>query len=226
MPISPTGSPNWRSPAPSASARSRATPPPPISSTAWRTRRWDGRSPPSPRISGRSRRSPTTSSWCARARASSSGNSACPRLVDLAQLEERAGNPAGAVAAYRRALARAPTNPTLLNNLAYLLTADPESRDEAVALAEKALAQAPTSAAIADTLGWALYQKGELDRAEVLLSRVAKAAPAAGEVRYHLGMVYAKQGKTEEARRELEAAVQAGNFKSLAEARQALESLK
>ena len=147
-------------------------------------------------------------------------------LVDLAQLEERAGNRAGAVAAYRRALARAPTNPTLLNNLAYLLTADPESRDEAVALAEKALAQAPTSAAIADTLGWALYQKGELDRAEVLLSRVAKAAPAAGEVRYHLGMVYAKQGKTEEARRELEAAVQAGNFKSLAEARQALESLK
>ena len=39
-------------------------------------------------------------------------------------------------------------------------------------------------------------------------------------------MVYAKQGKTEEARRELEAAVKAGNFKALAEARQALESLK
>lgn len=147
-------------------------------------------------------------------------------LVELAQLEERAGNPAGAVAAYRRALERAPANPGILNNLAYLLTADPASRDEAVALAEKALAQAPTSAAIADTLGWALYHKGELDRAEALLSRVAKAAPAAGEVRYHLGMVYAKQGKTEEARRELEAAVQTGNFKSLAEARQVLESLK
>ena len=147
-------------------------------------------------------------------------------LVDLAQMEERAGNRAGAVAAYRRALERAPSNPGVLNNLAYLLTDDPASRDEAVTLAEKALAGAPASAAIADTLGWALYQKGELDRAEALLSRVAKAAPASGEVRYHLGMVYAKQGKTDEARRELEAAVQAGNFKALAEARQALESLK
>ncbi len=78
-PTSPTGSPTWRSPAPSASGRSRATPPPPISSTAWRTRRWDGRSPPSRPISGRSRRSPTTSSSCARARASSSGSSAVPR---------------------------------------------------------------------------------------------------------------------------------------------------
>jgi tetratricopeptide (TPR) repeat protein len=147
-------------------------------------------------------------------------------LVDLAQLEERAGNPAAAVTAYRRALERAPDNPLILNNLAYLLTRDAATQDEAVALAEKAMAKAPDNPAIADTLGWALYQKGELARAEALLTRVAKAAPGAGEVRYHLGLVYAKQGKTEEARRELEAAVKAGNFKAVAEARQALEALK
>jgi tetratricopeptide (TPR) repeat protein len=147
-------------------------------------------------------------------------------LVDLAQLEERAGNPAGAVAAYRRALARAPDSPILLNNLAYLLAGDPATLDEALALAEKALARAPDSAAIADTLGWTLYQKGELGRAEELLSRVAKAAPGAGEVRYHLGMVYAKQGKTEEARRELEAALSSANFKNADAARRTLDSLK
>jgi Flp pilus assembly protein TadD len=147
-------------------------------------------------------------------------------LMDLAQLEERAGNPSGAVAAYRRALARAPDNPGVLNNLAYLLAGDPVTTAEAVTLAEKAHAAAPNNAAIADTLGWALYQKGDLARAEELLTRVAKAAPAAGEVRYHLGMVYAKQGKTEEARRELEAALKAGNFKSADEARRALEGLK
>ncbi len=147
-------------------------------------------------------------------------------LLDLAQLEERAGNPSGAVAVYRRALARAPDNPGILNNLAYLLAGDPVTSAEAVTLAEKAYAVAPNNAAVADTLGWALYQKGDLTRAEELLTRVAKARPAAGEVRYHLGMVYAKQGKTEEARRELEAALKAGNFKSAEEARRALEGLK
>ena len=147
-------------------------------------------------------------------------------LVDLAQLEDRAGNPSGAVAAYRRALAQAPESPALLNNLAYLLAGDPATSAEAVALAEKAHAAAPNSAAIADTLGWALYQKGDLARAEEILTRVAKAAPGSGEVRYHLGMVYAKQGKTEDARRELEAALKTGNFKSADEARRTLEGLK
>jgi tetratricopeptide (TPR) repeat protein len=147
-------------------------------------------------------------------------------LLDLARLEERAGNPSGAVAAYRRALARAPENTGILNNLAYLLAGDPATSAEAVTLAEKAHAAAPNSAAVADTLGWALYQKGDLARAEELLTRVAKAAPASGEVRYHLGMVYAKQGKAEDARRELEAAIKAGNFKGIEDAQRALESLK
>ena len=147
-------------------------------------------------------------------------------LLDLAQIEQRAGNPAGAVAAYRRALARAPENTGILNNLAYLLAGDPATNAEAVTLAEKAHAAAPNSAAVADTLGWALYQKGDLARAEALLTRVAKAAPASGEVRYHLGMVYAKQGKTEDARRELEAAIKVGNFKGIEDAQRALESLK
>jgi Flp pilus assembly protein TadD len=147
-------------------------------------------------------------------------------LVDLAMLEERAGNPGAAVAAYRRALARAPDNAIILNNVAYLLAGDPASRDEAVALAEKAHAAAPQSLAVADTLGWALYQKGELARAEEILTRVAKAAPGSGEVRYHLGMVYAKQGKTDDARRELEAALTAGGFKGLDEARRTLDALK
>ena len=78
---------------------------------------------------------------------------------------------------------------------------------------------------MADTLGWLLYLKGDLPRAEALLAAAAKAAPGIAEVRYHLGMVYAKQGKTEDARRELEAALKAGTFKDAAEARRTLESL-
>jgi tetratricopeptide (TPR) repeat protein len=147
-------------------------------------------------------------------------------LMDMAQIEERRGNTAGAISAYRRALARAPENPLLQNNLAYLLSTDPATRDEAAALAEKALATAPGNPAITDTLGWILFQKGDLGRAEQLLSQAAKAAPGAADVRYHLGMVYAKLGKTEEARRELEAALKSPGFKSGDEARRVLETLK
>lgn len=146
-------------------------------------------------------------------------------LLDLAQAEERAGNVPGAVAAYRRAIERAPDNGILLNNLAYLLAGDPDARDEAVRLAERAHGLAPQSPMVADTLGWLLYLKGDLPRAEALLAAAAKAAPGIAEVRYHLGMVYAKQGKTEDARRELEAALKAGTFKDAAEARRTLESL-
>lgn len=146
-------------------------------------------------------------------------------LVDLAQIEERAGNVPGAVAAYRRALERAPDNAILLNNLAYLLAADPAGRDEAGRLAERAQGLAPQSPVVADTLGWILYLKGDLPRAEAILAAAAKAAPGVAEVRYHLGMVYAKQGKVPEARRELEASLKAGDFKDAAEARRTLESL-
>jgi Flp pilus assembly protein TadD len=114
----------------------------------------------------------------------------------------------------------------LLNNLAYLLAADPASRDEAVRLAERAHSLAPQSPVVADTLGWLLYLKGDLPRAEALLAGAAKAAPNIAEVRYHLGVVYAKQGKAPEARRELEASLKAGDFKDAAEARRTLESLQ
>ena len=114
------------------------------------------------------------------------------------------------MAAYRRAIERAPDNPILLNNLAYLLAGDPATRDEAVRLAERAHGLAPQSPVVADTLGWILYLKGDLPRAEALLAAAAKAAPGIAEVRYHLGMVYAKQGKTPRRRRELEASLKAG----------------
>ena len=147
-------------------------------------------------------------------------------LLDLGRMQERAGNPAAAAAAYRRALQRAPGSADLMNNLAYLLSADPASRDEALALAERAHALAPRSPAIADTLGWILYQKGDLGRAESLLAQAARAAPALPAALYHLGLIYARQGKTAEARRHLEEALRAPGFAEADAARKALEALE
>ena len=95
-----------------------------------------------------------------------------------------------------------------------------------MALAERAYRAAPRSPAVADTLGWLLYQSGALERAETLLGQAAGGAPDNPEIRYHLGLVYAKRGKKEEARREIERALEAPNFAGAEEARRTLESIR
>jgi len=147
-------------------------------------------------------------------------------LLELAQLHDAAGSPGPAIAAYRRALQRDVTNPALLNNLAYLLGADPATLDEALGLAEQAYRRAPRSPAIADTLGWLLYQKGDVERAEPLLVEAVRTAPTDPRIRYHLGMVYAKRGKASEARRELGEALRSGSLPEAASAQKTLDALR
>jgi tetratricopeptide (TPR) repeat protein len=147
-------------------------------------------------------------------------------LLELGQIHQRLGDDAAAAAAYRRALALEPDNPVALNNLAYALGKDPAHLEEAVELAERAFRSAARSPAVADTLGWLLYQKGDLERAEALLAQAAAGAPDSAEIRYHLGIVYARRGKKDEARRELERALQTPGFSEADEARRALEALR
>ncbi len=157
-------------------------------------------------------------------------NESAESYVFLAGIHERLGpsadHDAAAIAAYRQAIARDAGHVSALNNLAYLLGKDPARLDEAVALAERAYRSAPRSPAVADTLGWVLYQKGVLERAETLLVQAAGGAPDNPEIRFHLGLLYAKRGKKEEARREIERALQAANFAGADEARRVLETLR
>jgi hypothetical protein len=53
-----------------------------------------------------------------------------------------------------------------------------------------------------------------------------RVAPAHGSLRYRLGMVYLKQNRAVEARRELETAVRLSNFREVVEARRALKALR
>ena len=148
-------------------------------------------------------------------------------VLDLAQMYQKAGNDAATIGAYRKVLARDPNNAIAFNNLAYYLGKDPAHLDEALEFAERAYRAAPRSPAVADTLGWLLYQKGgALDRAGTLLTQAAGGVPNDPEVHYHLGMILAKQGKKEEARRELEQALQSPAFPAAEAARRALETLR
>lgn len=147
--------------------------------------------------------------------------------LDLALIYQKAGNDAAMIAAYRQVLARDPHNAVAFNNLAYFLGKDPARMEEALEFAERAYRAAPRSPAIADTLGWLLYQKGgALDRAEALLGQAVAGVPNDPEVHYHLGMVLARQGKKEEARRQLERALQSAGFPAADEARRVLETLR
>ena len=151
-------------------------------------------------------------------------DSALP-LLDAAQIHARLGDRVAATAAYRDALRREPDNALALNNFAFFLCADPAGVDEALDLAERAYGRAPTSPAVADTLGWVLYLKGDLERAEGLILEALRQLPDNAQVHYHLGMVYARRGKTSEARRELERALKSADLDEVAEARDTLRSL-
>lgn len=125
--------------------------------------------------------------------------------VELAQARQQAGRAADAVALYEQALAKAPNNAIVLNNLAVLYqeTGNPK----AVATAEKAHAAADKVPAIKDTYGWILFQNGQVDRAEGLLRDAAQAMPKSAEVQYHYAAVLAKRGKKPEATAILKKAV-------------------
>jgi Tfp pilus assembly protein PilF len=146
-------------------------------------------------------------------------------LLDLAQIHERAGDRAAATETYRAALTREPDNALVLNNFAFFLSADAARVDEALAMAERAYQKAPTSPAVVDTLGWLLYLKGDLERAETLVEEALGRMPDNSQVRYHLGMIYARRGKSAEARRALEDALASPDLAEAEDARRTLRSL-
>jgi len=124
----------------------------------------------------------------------------------LGMLEEKVGNHAAALAAFRKAVEDDPNNATALNNLAALLGDNPSQLDEALKYAQKAKELAPESALIDDTLGWVLYQKGMYPMAIQYLER-ANTREATARLKYHLAMAYLKAGHKERGRTVFEAAM-------------------
>ncbi len=94
-------------------------------------------------------------------------------LAMLAGCQQQLGEVAAAEATYRKALAAAPGDPIILNNLAYLLLDSAENADEALRMASQAVAAAKQRnlpagirANLADTLGTAQLSVGQFDEAQ------------------------------------------------------------
>jgi len=105
---------------------------------------------------------------------------------------------------YRELSSDTDTSVIALNNLANMVSADPDRRAEALEFARKAHLQAPESAAVNDTLGWVLHLNGKNEEARGVLNVAHAAAADNIEVICHLGIVNADLDGVEAARTNLE----------------------
>jgi tetratricopeptide (TPR) repeat protein len=146
-----------------------------------------------------------------------------------------------ALASFDRAIKISPGQRTW-NDIAYFLAVSNVQLDKAQQYAESAVTEIETDlrnadlsqlrpedlqnvAALAanwDTLGWVYFKKGDLSRAEKYIS-AAWLLEQHGEVGYHLGQIYEKNGKQDAAIRMYAQA--AGSMRTVPEAAESLERL-
>lgn len=104
-----------------------------------------------------------------------------------------------AEADYKAALALAPNEPRLLNELGYGYVDRGEHLDEALVMIQKAVAGAPDQGYIIDSLAWAYFRLGRYQDAVVPQEKASLLMPVDAVVTDHLGDVYWMVGRHREA---------------------------
>jgi cellulose synthase operon protein C len=129
-----------------------------------------------------------------------------------------------ALKAYEKLQALLPDDAEVLNNFAFILVNNKDGR--ALGVAERALALRPQSASIIGTAGWAAHHAGRPEQALQRLRDARLRDPSNGSTRFFLATVLAAQGRQQEARSELQAALQSGrDFPHASEAAALLRTL-
>ncbi len=127
-----------------------------------------------------------------------------PLVVDvctrLAAAYEKARRYDDSKRVFERGLAADSTDALLLNNFSYSLSERDVQLDRAAQMARRAVDQEPTNPSYLDTLGWALFKLGKLDEAAALIQRSLEHGGSA-VVTEHLGDIYDRQGRADDARR-------------------------
>ena len=102
-------------------------------------------------------------------------------------------------AEFRKVLAINPDNAEALNYLGYMLANRGAKLDESAKMIQRALELEPDNGAFLDSLGWVYYQLGRYSEAEGPLLRAIQKIGTDPTVHDHLGDLYSKMGKTNEA---------------------------
>jgi tetratricopeptide (TPR) repeat protein len=120
---------------------------------------------------------------------------------------------------------RSPGHAGARNDLAWILAERAEELDYALELIEQAQRLDP-SPDILDTLGWVRFRRGELTAAVDALEEAVSSRAESPSIRYRLGVALSKVGDKERAKEMLEAAIEAGSFPEVADARRELAELE
>jgi tetratricopeptide (TPR) repeat protein len=105
-------------------------------------------------------------------------------------------------AAFDQSLALDAENPYVLNNYSYYLSLRKERLEKAKEMSAKSLEISPGNKHYLDTYGWILYQMGEYEEAKVWIEQaIENNAAEDAVVLEHLGDVYYKLGKKDDALR-------------------------
>lgn len=114
-------------------------------------------------------------------------------LLAVAQIQEKMQDFDGAMASYRKVIAKDDNNAAALNNLAFLLAFRGEDPNEAVAHARRAMELTGPVPAIIDTYAVALIQSGEWAEALELLRSIPKHSGLPVS-HFHQAWAYSKSG--------------------------------
>ncbi len=102
---------------------------------------------------------------------------------------------------YERALRIDPHFPLVLNNYAYSLSERGLQLERAMAMSKESLEKDSTNSSYLDTYGWILFQRRKYEDALVYIKKAVDLGDASSVVLEHLGDVYAKLNRMDEAKK-------------------------
>jgi tetratricopeptide (TPR) repeat protein len=125
----------------------------------------------------------------------------------VADIEDRMGQKTEAIASYRKALIKSPEDPTLLNNLAFLLADSGGDTKDALELVSRALRKSPAVPQLRDTLAWIQIKRHDTAEALPILQSLTNKYPDNTTYRYHYAVALIASGDRTAAKRQAETAL-------------------
>jgi len=150
-------------------------------------------------------------------------------LIDfLVALYSREGANNEIIKLYEQAFKQSPESDVVVNNLVSYLAEYGGTHDALARAAKLAVPlEKSSNPNILDTVAWVAYKQERYDKAQRILEAAINLGTKNAEIKYHLGMVYYKQGNNELAKNYLEMAVlNAADYKGIAQAKEILHRLK